>query len=54
MTDNPYRSIANPRRTTLGSASPTEAAAPRRDEHALQVLGDDAGACVDGACSMTE
>lgn len=54
MTDNPYRSIANPRRTTLGSASGTDAAATRGTEHSLQVLGDDAGACVDGACSISE
>lgn len=54
MTDNPYRSIANPRRTTLVSANVAEAAAPRRDEPSLQMLGEDAGACVDGACSVTD
>lgn len=54
MTDGPYRSIANPRRTTLGSTSATEAATPRRDEKSLQLLADDGAACVDGACSLTD
>jgi hypothetical protein len=54
MTDNPYRSIANPRRTTLSSVSASEVAAPRRDEQSLQMLADDGAACVDGACSVAD
>jgi hypothetical protein len=54
MTDDSYRSIANPRRTTLVSASAAEAAAPRRDEKRLQLLADDGATCVDGACSLPD
>ncbi|AEG43030.1 hypothetical protein [Isoptericola variabilis] len=54
MTDTPYRSIANPRRTRLASAGSADAASPRGDEHSLQMLGDDGAACADGACSVTD
>ncbi|MEU2200432.1 hypothetical protein [Isoptericola sp. NPDC019482] len=52
-----YRSIANPRRTTLMTVSAAEAAAPHHhgaDERPLQLLGDDGAVCVDGVCSLPE
>lgn len=51
--DTLYRSIANPRRTTLVSLSAAEAATPQSGP-ALQMLGDDGGACVDGVCALPE
>lgn len=56
MTDNhenQYRSIANPRRTTLMSISAAEAAAPNREAGHLHKLGDD-GVCIDGSCAIPE
>ncbi|MFD6176296.1 MULTISPECIES: hypothetical protein [unclassified Isoptericola] len=60
-TESSYRSIANPRRTTLMSVSAAEAAAPHHggDERplqllGLQMLGDDGAVCVDGVCSLPE
>ena len=52
MTEIQYRSIANPRRTTLASQSVTAAAAPRTEAPTLQLIGDDAPACVDGVCEV--
>ncbi len=57
ITESAYRSIANPRRTTLVGRSPAEAAAPHAgmgEEHGLQMLGDDAGLCADGSCALPE
>ena len=57
MTTNLYHSIANPRRTTLLSVSPSDAAAPHREQPApgLTLVGaDDAAVCVDGACARPE
>jgi hypothetical protein len=54
MTDtNPYRSIANPRRTTLAATSDV-GATPRGEQPGLTMLGDDAAACADGACSVSD
>jgi len=57
MTDTTlFRSIANPRRTTLMTVSASDAAAPHHDEApAFTMLGaDDAGTCVDGVCALPE
>jgi len=52
---NSSRSIANPRRTTLVSRTPAEAAAPRHgDDRPLQMLGDDGAVCVDGSCALPD
>ncbi|MFE6968460.1 hypothetical protein [Isoptericola sp. NPDC057653] len=55
-TESSYRSIANPRRTTLMTVSAAEAAAPHHggDERPLQLLGDDGAVCVDGVCSLPD
>ena len=50
MTESMYRSIANPRRITLGSQTVDAALTPRPDASALEIVGDDAPACVDGMC----
>lgn len=54
--DTPYRSIANPRRTTLVSMSAAEAAAPRTEvtHSRLTLVADDGPACVEGVCSIPE
>ena len=54
MTDNQYRSIANPRRITLASPSLAAAATPRPEPSALQMMGDDAPVCVDGTCDILD
>jgi hypothetical protein len=54
MTDSQYRSIANPRRTTLASQSVSAAAAPRTEAPVLQMVGDDAPVCVDGVCELPD
>ncbi|MCA5891891.1 hypothetical protein LEP48_00810 [Isoptericola sp. NEAU-Y5] len=56
VTESAYRSIANPRRTTLMSTSAAEAAEPHRatDDNRLQMLTDDGGVCVDGSCALPE
>ncbi|WP_179951100.1 hypothetical protein [Xylanimonas oleitrophica] len=43
MTDSEtlYRSIANPRRTTLAGRNPADVAAPMRDDATLVALGED-------------
>ena len=55
-TESSYRSIANPRRTTLMTVSAAEAAAPHHgaEDRPLQLLGDDGAVCVDGVCSLPE
>lgn len=54
-TESSYRSIANPRRTTLMTVSAAEAAAPHHaEERPLQLLGDDGAVCVDGVCSLPD
>jgi hypothetical protein len=50
----PFRSLANPRRTTLISLSASEAAAPRREEHHLQAGDDSAAVSVDGSAAITD
>ncbi|WP_166844593.1 hypothetical protein [Isoptericola sp. BMS4] len=57
ITENGYRSIANPRRTTLASRTPADAATPRRgsaEGDGLQMLADDAALCADGSCALPE
>lgn len=54
MTDNQYRSLANPRRTTLASLSVAAGAAPRTETPALEMVGDDAPLCVDGVCDLPD
>jgi hypothetical protein len=51
---NQYRSIANPRRTTLAARTVEEAVAPHRAEPVLTLLAEDAPACVDGVCAVPE
>lgn len=54
MTDtNPFRSIANPRRTTLAATTHADATV-RGERPALTMLGDDAAVCADGACSASD
>jgi hypothetical protein len=54
MTDtNPFRSIANPRRITLAATTDADVTAPD-EQPGLTMLGGDAAACADGACSVSD